>query len=103
MLLKNLERFGLLLAENIEPGSTKTVQSENIGTYVFIPTQLYQYTELLFLYVVIVAESVDPNNIADVNFPDPNSNLSLNNSLLIPASYIQQRSNETGNLTPQYA
>ena len=54
------------------------------------------------MYVVIVAELADPNNITDVNFPDPNSDLSLDNSLLIPASYIQQRSNETGNLTPQY-
>ena len=50
------------------------------------------------LYVVIVAESVDANNINDVTFPDPNSNISLNSSIFIPASYIQQRAMTTGKL-----
>ena len=54
------------------------------------------------MFIAIVVELADLNNITDVNFPDPNSNLSLDNSLLIPASYVQQRFNETGNLTPQY-
>ena len=36
------------------------------------------------MYVVIVAELVDPNNITDINFPG-------DNSLFIPASYIEQR------------
>ena len=31
MLLNNSERFGLLLAENMEIGSSRTVESENIG------------------------------------------------------------------------
>ena len=33
MLLNNSERFGLLLAENVELGSSKTVESENIGKH----------------------------------------------------------------------
>ena len=50
------------------------------------------------LYVVIVAESVDANNINNITFPDPNSNISLNSSIFIPASYIQQRAMTTGKL-----
>ena len=50
------------------------------------------------MYVAIVAELVDPSNTTGVHFPDLNSSLSLNNSLFIPRSYIQQRSNETGKL-----
>ena len=50
------------------------------------------------LYAVIVAELVDANNISNVTFPAPNSNLNTNNSIFIPASYIQQRSRTTGNL-----
>ena len=47
--------------------------------------------------IVIVAELVDANNINDVTFPDPNSNVSLNSSIFIPASYIKQRAMTTGN------
>ena len=39
MLLNNSERFGLLLAENLEVGSNKTIESENIGkhsSYLFL-------------------------------------------------------------------
>ena len=54
------------------------------------------------MYVVIVAELVDPNNITDINFPGSNGNLTLDNSLFIPASYIEQRfkqqSDRTGKL-----
>ena len=56
---------------------------------------MYQMT---VLYIVIVAELVDANNISDITFPDPNSNISVNNSISIPASYIQQRSMTTGKL-----
>ena len=51
---------------------------------------------IILLYVVIVAELVNASNTDGVVFPDPNSSLSLNNSLFIPADYIQQRSSETG-------
>ena len=50
------------------------------------------------LYVVIVAELVNANNINDITFPDPNSNITINSSILIPASYIQQRAMTTGKL-----
>ena len=33
MLLNNSERFGLLLAESVEVGSNRTIESENIGSY----------------------------------------------------------------------
>ena len=52
-----------------------------------------------FACIVIVAELVDANNINDITFPDPNSNVSINNSILIPASYIQQRAMTTGKLS----
>ena len=52
------------------------------------------------MYVVIVAELA--NNITDVYFPDPNGNLRINNSIFIPASYIQQRSSSTGKHFPQH-
>ena len=51
-----------------------------------------------FSCIVIVAELVDANNINDVTFPDANSNVSLNSSIVIPASYIQQRAMTTGKL-----
>ena len=50
------------------------------------------------IYIVIVAELVNANNISNVTFPDPNSNISLNSSIFIPASYIQQRAMTTGRL-----
>ena len=48
--------------------------------------------------VVIVAELVNPNNITNINFPNPDSNLTLDNSLFIPEYYIEQRSNGTGEI-----
>ena len=49
------------------------------------------------MFVVIVAESVDPNNITGINFPG-----TYGNSLLIPARYIEQqfkkKSDGTGKL-----
>ena len=45
----------------------------------------------MFWYAVIVAELVDPNKITDINFPGSYGNLTLDNSLFIPASYIEQR------------
>ena len=53
---------------------------------------------MTILSVVIVAELVDANNISDVFFSAPNSSFSINNSIFIPASYIQQRSMITGKL-----
>ena len=50
------------------------------------------------LHVVIVAESVDANNINNITFPDPNSNITINSSISIRASYIQQRAMTTGKL-----
>ena len=50
------------------------------------------------LCVAIAAQLVDANNISDVTFPDPNSNFSMNSSIFIPASYIQDRSMTTGKL-----
>ena len=42
---------------------------------------------------------MDSNNINEnVIFLDPNSNISLNSSILIPASYIQERAMTTGKL-----
>ena len=49
------------------------------------------------MYVAMTAELVDTYSIRDVTFPGSNSNLNLNSSIFIPASYIQQRSGITGN------
>ena len=43
---------------------------------------------------------MDANNTNDVTFPDPNSNISTNSSIFIPASYIQQRAMITGKFFP---
>ena len=95
-LLKNSERFALLLAENLHvAGASLTIVSENIGknlSYVCSNIILYDH----FSHIVIVVTLVDPNNTTDVTFPGPN--VSVDNSLSISASYIQQRSNETGKL-----
>ena len=52
------------------------------------------------LHVAIVAELVDANSVRNVNFPGLDSNLNLSSSIFIPASYIQQRSDITGKLSP---
>lgn len=44
------------------------------------------------MYVVIVTELVDANNIINVTFPEPNSDFSVDSSIFIPGSYIQQQS-----------
>ena len=49
-----------------------------------------------YLHAAISAELVDADNISNVTFPDPNSNFNMNNSIFIPASYIQERSITTG-------
>ena len=51
---------------------------------------------IISAYIVILATLVDPNNTTGVTFSGPNIN--VNNSLFISASYIQQRSDETGKL-----
>ena len=51
-----------------------------------------------YLYVAIAAQLVDADNISNVTFPDPNSNFSMNSSIFIPASYIEERSMTTGKL-----
>ena len=51
------------------------------------------------MHVAIVAELVDANNIDNITFPGSNSDLKAkfpNNSILIPANYIHERSNITG-------
>lgn len=94
-LLKNSERFALLLAENLHVvGASLTIVSENIGknlSYVCSNITFYDHI------IVIVVTLVDPNNTTDVTFPGPN--ISVDNSLSISASYIQLRSNETGKLS----
>ena len=50
------------------------------------------------LCVAIDAQLVDADNISNVTFPDPNSNFSMDSSIFIPASYIQERSMTTGKL-----
>ena len=52
--------------------------------------------ECLFLYVVISAELVAADNISNITFPESNSGYNLNNSIFIPANYIQERSMTTG-------
>ena len=47
------------------------------------------------IYVEIDAQLVDADNISNVTFPDPNS---MNNSIFIPADYIQERSLTTSML-----
>ena len=51
-----------------------------------------------YLYAAISAELVDADNTKNVTFPDPNSNFTMNSSIFIPASYIQERSKTTGKL-----
>ena len=55
---------------------------------------------MINLYTVITVELVEANDIKDITFPNPNSNstISTNNSIFIPASYIQERSETTGKL-----
>ena len=97
MVLMNSETFALLLAENIEIGSNQTVVSDNIGkSFSYLMLTMIWMT---VLHVVIVAELVDANNVNDITFPDPNSNVSINNSISIPASYIQQQAMTTGKLS----
>ena len=52
----------------------------------------------MFICTVIAAELVDADNIHDIAFPDPSSNFNVSSSILIPASYIHERSMITGNL-----
>ena len=49
-------------------------------------------------HVAISAELVDADDISNVTFPDPNSNVNIDSSIFIPASYIQERSITTGKL-----
>ena len=48
------------------------------------------------LYVVISAELAAADNISSITFPKPNSGYNLNNSIFIPANYIQERAMTTG-------
>ena len=51
------------------------------------------------MHLEIVAELINASDITDVTFPDFNTNVTqLNNSILIPASYIKQRSSEAGDI-----
>ena len=52
------------------------------------------------LYIEIDAQLVDAGNISNITFPDPNSNVSMDSSIFIPASYIQERSMTTSMLLP---
>ena len=49
-------------------------------------------------YVAIMAEVQSADNVSDVTFPDPTIDFNTNNSIFIPASYIQERSMTTGKL-----
>lgn len=97
MLLNNSESFALLLASNLEVGSSRTVVSENIGMCVYskVCNNVYYFC-MCCTCIEIVAELVDARNISNVAFPNPNSNLTSDNSILIPASYIKQQSYATG-------
>ena len=53
---------------------------------------------MFVLYVVISAELVDADNISNITFPEPNSGYNLNNSIFIPASYIQEQFMTTGRI-----
>ncbi|XP_065909619.1 uncharacterized protein [Dysidea avara] len=75
ILLKSSEKFGLLLAVNLdEVGSSVTIESENIVTR---------------------AELSGDNNGKDIYFPDAKQH-HFNTSILIPASFIHQQSVTTG-------
>ena len=50
------------------------------------------------VYVEISAELVDACNISNITFPEPDSGYNLNNSIFIPASYIQEQSLTTGRI-----
>ena len=52
----------------------------------------------MFICTVIAVELADTDNISDTTFPDPNSNFNISSSILIPASYIHERSMITGKL-----
>ena len=45
-----------------------------------------------------MAEVQSADNVSDVTFPDPTIDFNTNNSIFIPASYIQERSMTTGKL-----
>jgi len=74
----------------------KQVEQSLQKTLVRIHPFLVKLISLNVLCVEIVAQLVDANSTNNVSFPDPNGNLSLSNSIFIPASYIQQRSKTTG-------
>ena len=97
MLLSNSERFALLLAENLKVGSNRTVISDNIGNInVVLNCKLFV---IHGFYIEIFAELVNPNNITDIYYRDPGSNLTAENSIFIPASYIELRHNQQPNKT----
>ena len=50
------------------------------------------------IHLEIDAQLVDADNISNVTFPNPNSNLSMKSSIFIPADYIQERSMTTSKL-----
>lgn len=95
LLLINSERFGLVLAENMnEVGSPAKIKSDNIckgRTYLKVSD--WHWTVL-----VIVAELVNATSTEYIVFNGTNKQ----NSVLISTDFIKERSYTTGNIYRNY-
>ena len=90
MLLMTSERFGILLAESLEVGpSPYILPSVNIGIYLIA----LKLSKLCFS-IVFSAKLLNGTTAMNATFNATQFNVS--NSVFIPASFIQQRSNTTG-------
>ena len=80
------ERFGIILAENLDAiVSSNFVNSENISKDSSLFNKIYY---VIFLTVIAI-ELVNASSTKDISFSDQNS-------ILIPADFINQRSSMTG-------
>jgi len=90
MLLMTSERFGILLAESLDVGSPPLiVPSENIGMHL-TPSNIIQ----IVFFKVFSAERLNGSTAMNVTFNA--TQFDVPNSIVIPASFIQQRSNTKG-------